>query len=70
MTQEVSVEMNRNEDGTVKAVKTTVTTENGKESRSYETFNGTEAEVKAKIEASEKVSISLITFLDNAEDDC
>jgi K(+)-stimulated pyrophosphate-energized sodium pump len=68
--KEVKVEMNENEDGTFKAVKTTVTTENGKESTSYETFNGTEAEVKAQIETSEEVTKSFMTSINKTEDDC
>jgi K(+)-stimulated pyrophosphate-energized sodium pump len=70
VTQEVSVEMNKNEDGTVKAVKTTVIIENGNESTTYETFNGTEAEVKAKIEASKEVTKTFLTSFDKVEDDC
>ncbi len=51
MTKEVKVEMNKNEDGTFKAVVTTVTYENGEETTAYETFEGPEAEVKANIDA-------------------
>ena len=49
--KEVKVEMTKNDDGTVKAIVTTVTTENGISSTNYETFEGSEAEVKASIEA-------------------
>ncbi|WP_298536874.1 sodium-translocating pyrophosphatase [uncultured Algibacter sp.] len=70
VTKEVKVEMTNNEDGTVKAVKTTITTENGNTSTNYETFNGTEAEVKAKIEASEKVSKSFKVSFKKIADDC
>jgi K(+)-stimulated pyrophosphate-energized sodium pump len=49
--REVNVEMNQNEDGTVKAVVSTVTTQNGETATTYETFEGEEAEVKAKIDA-------------------
>ena len=49
--KEVKVEVSNNEDGTVKAVVTTVTSENGEESTAYETFEGSEAEVKANIDA-------------------
>lgn len=49
--QEVKVNMMENEDGTYKAVVTTVTTKNEETSTSYENFTGTEAEVKAEIEA-------------------
>ena len=51
VTKEVKVEMNKNEDGTFKAVVTTVTNENGEETTAYETFEGSEAEVKANIDA-------------------
>jgi K(+)-stimulated pyrophosphate-energized sodium pump len=51
MSKEVKVEMTKNEDGTVKAVVTTITTKNGEESTTYETFEGAEAEVKASISA-------------------
>ena len=43
--------MTNNNDGTVKAIVTTVTTKDGEEAISYETFNGSESEVKANIEA-------------------
>ena len=49
----VKVEMTKNEDGTVKAIVTTNTKANGEESTQYETFEGTEEEVKTKIEALE-----------------
>ncbi len=48
MTKEVKVEMTTSDDGLFQAVVTTVTTENGEKHTSYETFKGTEAEVKAK----------------------
>ncbi|WP_242092737.1 sodium-translocating pyrophosphatase [Aestuariivivens sediminicola] len=51
ITREIKVNMQTNEDGTVKAVVTTVTVENGETSTAYETFEGDKAEVKAKIEA-------------------
>ncbi|HEX9600044.1 MAG TPA: sodium-translocating pyrophosphatase [Mariniflexile sp.] len=51
ITKEVKVAMHNNDDGTVKAVVTTVTTNNGEKSTSYETFQGGEAEVKASIAA-------------------
>ncbi|GGZ90740.1 sodium-translocating pyrophosphatase [Algibacter mikhailovii] len=70
VTKEVKIEMTDNEDGTVKAVKTTVTTENGNESTRYETFTGTEAEVKAQIEAAAEVTKSFISSLNKTEDDC
>lgn len=51
ITKEVKVDMHNNVDGTVKAIVTTVTTNNGEKSTSYETFQGEEAEVKASIAA-------------------
>jgi K(+)-stimulated pyrophosphate-energized sodium pump len=48
--------MESNSDETVTAVVTTTTTENGSESISTETFSGTEAEVKAKIDAFNKAN--------------
>ncbi|MFI1771944.1 sodium-translocating pyrophosphatase [Thalassobellus citreus] len=51
ISKEVKVDMTNNEDGTVKAVVTTVTTENGVKSTSYETFEGAEADVKMSIDA-------------------
>lgn len=51
ITKEVKVAMHNNDDGTVKAVVTTITTNNGEKSTSYETFQGGEAEVKASIAA-------------------
>ncbi len=49
VSKEVKVKMTKNDDGTTKAVVTTVTTKNGESSTNYETFEGTEAEVKASI---------------------
>ncbi|MFD0835142.1 sodium-translocating pyrophosphatase [Mariniflexile aquimaris] len=51
VTKEVKVEMTKGEDGLFQAVVTTITTENDQKQTSYETFKGTEAEVKANIEA-------------------
>ena len=47
----VEVKMDKNDDGLTTAVITTTTTENGKELVSEQVFEGTEEEVKAKIEA-------------------
>ncbi|MEW4923990.1 sodium-translocating pyrophosphatase [Algibacter sp. 2305UL17-15] len=53
--KEVQVKLTEtNEEGIVKAVVTTVTTENGEASTTYETITGTEAEVEAKVEAVKK----------------
>ena len=54
VSKEVKVDMMQNEDGTYKAVVTTVITKNGETSTSYENFTGTEAEVKANIETFQK----------------
>ena len=51
VTKELNVEMTKNDDGTVKAVVTSVTIENGNSTTSYETFEGSEAEVQRNIEA-------------------
>ncbi|MDD7886832.1 sodium-translocating pyrophosphatase [Flavivirga sp. 57AJ16] len=51
ISKDIQVEMINNNDGTVKAIVTTVTVENGEESTSYETFNGSASEVEAHIEA-------------------
>ncbi|WP_242082661.1 sodium-translocating pyrophosphatase [Aestuariivivens sediminis] len=49
ITKEIKVKMTPNNDGTVKAVVTTVTIQNGETSTAYETFEGSEAEVNAHI---------------------
>ena len=49
--KEIKVEMEKNDDGTVKATVTTTTMENGEESTTTEIIEGSEEEVKAKIEA-------------------
>ncbi|WP_248724172.1 sodium-translocating pyrophosphatase [Seonamhaeicola sp. ML3] len=54
ITKEVKVDMTTNDDGTAKAVVTIVTVENGEESTSYQTFEGTETEVKAHINTIKK----------------
>ncbi|WP_299547097.1 sodium-translocating pyrophosphatase [Seonamhaeicola sp.] len=54
VSKEIKVDMTNNDDGTVKAVVTMVTTENGEQSTSYETLEGPESEVKASIEAIKK----------------
>ncbi|MGB1307870.1 MAG: proton/sodium-translocating pyrophosphatase, partial [Oceanihabitans sp.] len=47
----VEVNMTKNDDDTVKAIVTTTTAENGAETVKEEVFEGTEADVKAKIDA-------------------
>ncbi|MCB0462117.1 MAG: sodium-translocating pyrophosphatase [Flavobacteriaceae bacterium] len=60
MSKEVKVEMTKNEDGSVKAVVTTTTTENGESVTKDETFEeGTEEEVKAKLDALEDVEVNV-----------
>ncbi|MBD0832964.1 sodium-translocating pyrophosphatase [Aestuariibaculum sediminum] len=48
--KEINVSMTDNEDGTVKAIVTTVSTSNGETSTTYETFEGSEAQVQASID--------------------
>ncbi|MCB4798562.1 sodium-translocating pyrophosphatase [Neotamlana laminarinivorans] len=52
--KEIKVEMTKNTEDSVKAIVTTVINKNGTETISYQTFKGTEAEVKAKVEALNK----------------
>ena len=51
ISKEIKVDMSSNEDGTFKAIVTTTTTENGEVKTEQQVFEGTEAEVKAKVEA-------------------
>ncbi|APY11340.1 sodium-translocating pyrophosphatase [Seonamhaeicola sp. S2-3] len=51
VSKEIKVNMTNNDDGTVKAVVTMVTTENGEQSTSYQTFEGDENKVQASIDA-------------------
>lgn len=51
ISKEIKVEMNEIEDGVFKAVVTTLINQNGEKSTNYVTFEGTEAEVKANVEA-------------------
>ena len=55
--KEISITMDTNDDGTAKAVVTTIDTENGKESSAEQVFEGTEAEVKAQVEALKNVDV-------------
>ena len=59
ISKEIKVDMNANEDGTVKAVVTTTTTENGNVTTEEKVFEGTEAEVKAKIDALKDVDVEI-----------
>ncbi|MBU3821926.1 sodium-translocating pyrophosphatase [Flavobacteriaceae bacterium XHP0103] len=58
VSKEVKVDMTENEDGTFKAVVTTIVTENGVKSVSYENFTGTEEMVKAEVEALKQIEES------------
>jgi K(+)-stimulated pyrophosphate-energized sodium pump len=51
ISKEVKIVMTSIDDGLVKAVVTTVTTENGESSTNYESFEGTEEEVQIKLDA-------------------
>ncbi len=57
--KEVKVDMNLNDDGTASAVVTTIVTENGKETKTEQNFQGTEAEVKAQVEALKNVDVKI-----------
>jgi K(+)-stimulated pyrophosphate-energized sodium pump len=59
ISKEVKVEMNANEDGTYKAMVTTTTTEKGEAVSNVQVFEGTEAEVKAKVEALKDVEVNV-----------
>ncbi|WP_369992508.1 sodium-translocating pyrophosphatase [Winogradskyella sp.] len=51
ISKEVKVNMESNDDGSVKATVTTITSDNGEETTDVQSFEGTEAEVEAKIDA-------------------
>jgi len=57
--KEVSVEMEDNGDGTVKATVTTTTTENGEAATASEVIEGTIEEVKAKLKELEEVDVNV-----------
>jgi K(+)-stimulated pyrophosphate-energized sodium pump len=59
MSKEVKVEMTKNDDGTVKAIVTTTTTENGESVTTDQTFEGTEDEVNAKLDALKDVEVNV-----------
>lgn len=61
ISKEIKVEVDKNSDGTAKAIVTTVTTENGEVTTAYETFEGTEAEVQANIDALKGKNIMIET---------
>jgi len=57
MSKEVKVDMQKNEDGTVKATVTTTITKDGETTTEDTIFEGTEEEVKAQIDALENVDV-------------
>jgi len=57
--KEVTVKMTAENSDNVKAIVTTTTTENGIETTEEKTFEGTEADVKAKVEALEDVDVKM-----------
>ena len=59
MSKEVKVNMGSNDDGTVKATVTTVITKDGKTITQDKVFEGTEAEVKAQLEALKDVEVTM-----------
>ncbi|VAV85249.1 K(+)-stimulated pyrophosphate-energized sodium pump [hydrothermal vent metagenome] len=59
MSKEVKVNMESNDDGTVKATVTTVTTKDGETTTEDKVFEGTEAEVKAQLEALKDVAVTM-----------
>jgi K(+)-stimulated pyrophosphate-energized sodium pump len=60
ISKEVKVEMNSNEDGTYKAIVTTTTTENEETKTDYQVIEGTEVEVKAKLDALKDVEVKAV----------
>lgn len=61
ISKEVQVIMNTNEDGSLKAVVTTTTTENGTATTEEKVFEGTEEEVKAEIKNLKDVKVEVKT---------
>ncbi|RIA10717.1 K(+)-stimulated pyrophosphate-energized sodium pump [Flavobacteriaceae bacterium MAR_2010_72] len=59
--KEIKVEMTNNEDGTVKAVVTTTTTENGEAVTKEDSFEGTKEEVEAKLKALKDAEVKVET---------
>jgi K(+)-stimulated pyrophosphate-energized sodium pump len=59
ISKEIKVEMNQNEDGIFKAIVTTTTTENEETKTDYQVIEGTEAEVKSKLEALKDVEVKV-----------
>jgi K(+)-stimulated pyrophosphate-energized sodium pump len=59
MSKEVKVNMESNDDGTVKATVTTVITKDGETTTEDKVFEGTEAEVKAQLDALKDVEVKM-----------
>jgi K(+)-stimulated pyrophosphate-energized sodium pump len=59
MSKEVKVNMESNDDGTVKATVTTVTTKDGETTTEDTVFEGTKAEVKAQLDALKDVAVTM-----------
>jgi len=59
ISKEVKVELTSGDEGITKAVVTTTTTENGETKTDYQVIEGTEAEVKAKVEALKDVEVKV-----------
>ncbi len=59
ISKEVKVNMEKNDDGTVKATVTTSITKDGETTTEDKIFEGTEEEVKAKIEAMDEVDVKM-----------
>jgi K(+)-stimulated pyrophosphate-energized sodium pump len=57
ISKEVKVEMNKNEDGSVKATVTTTITDNGEATTEVQIIEGSEEDVKAKLEAFKGVEV-------------
>ena len=61
ISKEVQVMMSTNEDGSIKAVVTTTTSEDGTATTDEKVFEGTEEEVKAEIQNLKDVKVEVIT---------
>ncbi len=59
ITKEVKVEMNKNEDGSVKATVTTTINDGGESTTEVQIIEGTEEEVKTKLEALKSVEVKV-----------
>ena len=59
ISKEIKVEKIKNDDGSVKATVTTISTENGKTETKYEVFEGSDEEVTEKLEGLDNVKVTL-----------